>query len=104
MSERKLKAYLFVIDSSTMKLSSALKKIDDDRKIENWQKILPDAATLVSRLPLIDLHDLLKNLFPEQRYILVSLEGTSKNGWLPKDAWSAMNRPTSVFDRSFDNS
>lgn len=99
MADLALKSYLFVIDSSTMALSDALGKIDEDRKIENWHKILPDAAILVSRLGVAELHALLKGLLPGQRYIVTRLEIGSKNGWLTRDAWAAMNRPTSVFEK-----
>jgi hypothetical protein len=97
MDNTGLKSYLFVIDSSTMSLTVAISHIDKDDTIENWYTILPDAAILVSRLPVYDLHGRLKALLPGQRYIVTRLDGAQKNGWLPKDTWASINKPVSVF-------
>lgn len=98
MAENDLKSYLFVLDSSTMKLDDAIAIIDKDRSFENWQKILPDAAVLITRLGTSPANKRLKELLPGQRYIAVKLGHGTKNGWLPKEAWNFMNMPTSVFD------
>lgn len=98
MSKPPLLSYLFVIDSSTMKLSEALDKINELREVENWHTVLPDAAILISRLSVSELQKLIIATIPSQKYILTLLERGNKSGWLAKSAWSAMNSPTSVFD------
>ena len=96
MTENALNSYLFVIDSSTMSRDDAMDKINEIREVENWQKILPDAAVLISRLATKPLNDLLRESLGNQRYIVAKLG--SKNGWLAKNSWDFMNNPTSVFE------
>lgn len=98
MNDQALFAYLFVIDSSQMPLGEALNKVDKLREVENWQTILPDAAVLVSRLGINDLHRLLKTKLLDQKYLLTLLDRGKKAGWLAKDSWTFMNKPTSVFE------
>lgn len=99
MTESSYRSYLLVVDGSTLKLDDAMAKIDEDDAIVNWHKILPEAAVLVSRLPIAAVHDKLRRLFPDHRYLLVRVDGAAKNGWLPKNAWTSMNSPSSVFDK-----
>jgi hypothetical protein len=99
MSERGLQSYLLVVDSTKISLTDAIQRIDDVQEVENWQKILPDAAILVSRLGVFELNEIIKNkLSGGARYILVTLESGKKQGWLAKSAWEFMNNPRSVFD------
>ena len=91
-------AYLFVIDSTQLSLIEALKIVDRLPEIENWQTVLPDAAVLVSRLNVQQLHQLLKANLLEQRYLLTVLERGKKAGWLAKRSWTFMNDPVSVVD------
>lgn len=98
MSNDMLKSYLFVIDSSTMSRDDAVKEIDKIKSIENWQKILPDAVVLVSKNELKELQNILREIFVDQRYIVILLESGNKNGWLAKSSWEFINIPKSVFD------
>jgi hypothetical protein len=96
MSDGDLLAYLFVVDSSQISLSEALRAIDKLPEIENWQTVLPDAAILISRLNIQRLNEVLKLNFVDQRYLLTVLERGKKAGWLAKRSWKFMNDPTSV--------
>jgi hypothetical protein len=98
MSENGLFAYLFVVDSTQLPLPEALKAVDRLAAVENWQTILPDAAVIVSRLSVEQLHELFKAQFVEQRYILTRLEKGKKAGWLAKRSWTFMNEPSSILD------
>lgn len=97
MNNDDLKPYLFVLDSTQMSRDDAIKVIDGIREIENWQKILPDATVLISRLSMNDLQKSLVAALPGQRYLLVPIERYKKTGWLAKSSWEFMNNPTSVF-------
>jgi len=97
MSEGQLIAYLFVVDSSQISLNDAISSLDKAREIENWSKILPDGAILVSKLDVKQLHALIKEAIPNKRYLVTALKRGSKEGWLPKTAWEFMNYPKSVF-------
>jgi hypothetical protein len=91
-----LASYLFVIDSSTMSRDDAMNIVDTLSEIVNWQKILPDAAVLVSSNSVNDLQKLLREKMPGQRFMLVGLERANKNGWLAKNSWDFMNNPKHV--------
>jgi len=96
MNDNPLMSYLFVVDSSTMSRDDAIDKIDKIKEVENWQKILPDAAVLISRLTTKRLNDTIRDSLGEQRYLLTKLD--SKNGWLAKKSWDFMNNPKSVYE------
>lgn len=91
-----LRSFLLVGDTTQKPFRALLDSIDGVGAVENWYKILPDAAVLVSRLDVDTLHSELKQVMPKQRYILVELERGKKNGWLPRKAWDFMNSPETV--------
>jgi hypothetical protein len=100
MSDDDLLSYLFVIDSTQLPLSEALKTIDQLPEIENWQTVLPDAAVLVSRLSIQKLDELIRSRLAGQRYLLTLLERGKKAGWLAKRSWTFMNEPVSLLERA----
>lgn len=98
MSNVVLKSYLFVVDSTTMSLDSAINIVDKIDEVVNWEKVLPDAAVLVSKLDIISLQDILHSNLGTQRYLLTALEKGKKTGWLARDSWIFINNPTSVHE------
>ncbi len=100
MNDDDLLSYLFVIDSTQLPLSEALKTIDQLHEVENWQTVLPDAALLMSRLSIQKLDALIRSRFVGQRYLLTLLERGKKAGWLAKRSWEFMNEPVSTLERA----
>ncbi|WP_129551676.1 hypothetical protein [Komagataeibacter xylinus] len=94
MSDIPLVPYLFVVDRSTMSRDAAIDKLDKIKEIENWQKILPDATVLISRLGTKDLNEIIRNTLGDQRYIIARMD--SSNGWLASKSWDFINKPKSV--------
>ncbi|MFN3878052.1 MAG: hypothetical protein ACK4MH_06720 [Brevundimonas sp.] len=88
-----LASYLLVVDSSQTALQKWIDEIDMMVEVVNWQKMLPDAAVLVSEQDIRQLNSLLRKVMPNKRYILVEIENGNKQGWLAKSAWKFMNNP-----------
>ena len=91
-------SYLLVVDSSQKTLQDWIEKIDLLPEIVNWQKILPDAAVLISRAEVRTVNTLLRDAMPNKRYLLVRTEMGAKQGWLAKSAWDFINKPQAVDD------
>ncbi|MDP3458814.1 MAG: hypothetical protein Q8S09_06015 [Hyphomonas sp.] len=92
MSE--LKSYLLIFDNSQVSRESVIARIDAMPEIVNWSAFLPTGIAVVSDLDSKELARRVRDDRPSEfRFLLVPLSNATKNGWLPTNVWSFMNRP-----------
>lgn len=88
------KTYLLSFDPHRTDAIALHQVIKNSRLISGWSHYLGSTYLLVSREPLQNIHNEIKTKWPNQRYFIAEINPENKNGWLPKDAWSWIQRST----------
>lgn len=89
-----MNAYLLVFDDSQIAREVITRKLDMIPAIQNWFAFLSNTVSLVSIKDARSISDLVREAFPELRFIVVEIDRDKKGGYLPKSVWEFINRPS----------
>ena len=89
-----MNAYLLVFDDSQVAREVITKKLDKIPAIQNWFAFLNNTVSLVSIKDASSISDLVRDAFPELRFIVVEIDREKKGGFLPKSVWRFINKPS----------
>lgn len=78
--------------------------IDGIPEITFWRYDLPNTFYLVSELSADELSDVVQGLNRKRARFLVIEVGSNKQGWLPRETWSVLNRYTGNGSRTVESS
>lgn len=89
-----MNAYLLVFDDSQIVREVITKKLDKMPEIQNWMAFLSNTVSIISSEDAHSVSDLVRDAFPELRFIVVEIDREKKGGYLPKSVWKFINRPS----------
>lgn len=89
-----MKAYLLVFDDTQVVRKVITGKLDKLPEVQNWLAFLNNMICLVSDQPARALSRLLREAFPELRFIVVEIDRGKKGGFLPRSVWEFIDDPS----------
>lgn len=88
-----MKAFLFVFDSMQITRKLVTKRLDNMPNIENWYAFLENTICLASKDDAKQISTLIREAFPDLRFVVAEVDPKKKSGWLPRSVWAFVNNP-----------
>jgi hypothetical protein len=88
-----MKAFLLTFDQSHTTRDVIVRSIDRIDAIENWYALFEGAIIVASRLTARQVSSMIREKFPDLKFILVEVDPQHKAGWLPRSVWTFLNDP-----------
>jgi hypothetical protein len=91
-----MRVHLLTFNDAEVSRDEVLEAINRVSSVKNWIAFLPASICLASELPAQSLAREIRQLMPTVHFLLVEIDQTKKNGWLPRQVWDFINRPQAV--------
>jgi hypothetical protein len=91
-----MKSYLLVFNEKQASRGWVKDHIDSIDGIDDWITFFDNTFCFISELSVTELSKRIRAAIPDVQFIVTTLDGGKRNGWLPKSVWTFMNRQTSV--------
>lgn len=79
--------YLLSFDPHKTDAKGLHQVIDKNPHVKDWWHFLGSTYLLASNESLYTVKQYIKQNWPQQRYIIIKVDASDYNGWLPQKAW-----------------
>ena len=70
-----------------------VKYVDNVRDIENWYAVFEGTLLIASRISSKQISSIIRQSFPDLKFIVIEIDPKQKAGWLPRSVWNFLNDP-----------
>lgn len=84
--------YLFIYSDDMGNRETVKALLNSIPQITNWRYDLPNAFYIESVKSADELADLIIERRPNTRFFITEISKSNKQGWLPKDTWTFLNK------------
>jgi len=88
-----MKAYLLVFDSRQFGRKLVTQRLDKMPSIVNWYAFFENVLCLASEDDAKEVSSLVREAFPDLRFLVTEVDPGKKGGWLPRSIWEFLNEP-----------
>jgi hypothetical protein len=91
-----IKSFLFVFDSIQISRKLVTKRLDRMPSIVNWYAFLENAICLASDDDAKQISAIIREAFPDLRFLVTEVDPKTKSGWLSRSVWAFLKNPQPV--------
>jgi hypothetical protein len=88
-----MKAYLFVFDNAQIAREIVIKRLDKMSKVLNWYAFFENTLCLASYDDAKTISRMVREAFPDLRFIITEVDPEKRGGRLPRSVWSFLDEP-----------
>ena len=87
-----MKALLLTFDRNQIARSEVTKALDRMPEVADWYAFFGNTVCLLTEAGVRTTAELIRNAFPELRFIVTEIDRNRRGGWLPRAVWSFMDK------------